>query len=98
MDPVIIAAFATMLNGKSPDYQEGYAAGYMAAVEAVEKNRDHFMQLLGGPQETHEEALKRIYSTEWNGSHHNVETVMRDGVDLYVVLPRFWESPLFNNK
>lgn len=44
--------------------------------------------------ETSEEAIHRIYSNPWDTLHntgniiHQVESIERDAVDLYVALPR----------
>lgn len=78
MDQAIVAAFALMLVGRSPEYQEGYAAGYAEAVRAVERNRDHFMRLVPGFKfETHDEAMRRIYSSPWSEQHEEGGAVVR---------------------
>ncbi len=78
---------------KNRDFAEGWCDGYKFAVQLVGRNRDHFMKMLAKPEvpfETHDEALKRIYASREpsNASSlvDNLVMLLRDGVDLYVVL------------
>ncbi len=86
---------------KDRSFAEGWCEGYKLAVQLVGRNRDHFMKMLAKPEapfETHVEAMKRIYANasprEFPREEADVSSLvgrlvmnLRDGVDLYVVLP-----------
>jgi hypothetical protein len=79
-----------MLDGKSDDYKAGFQDAMRLAVEMVMRNRDHNRRLSGHPFESHDDAMKRIYSTGFRrGQNQVTETamMMEDAIDLYVVLP-----------
>lgn len=89
-----IITLSGMLADKSAEYRDGFCAGYQMAVEQSQQNRDHFMRMDSDfPFETQDEAIKRIYDKPWDEQHkagtivHQIVSVERDAVDLYVVLP-----------
>lgn len=89
---IILGAQAMADEPKSDDWARGWCAGYKTAQQAVMRNRDHFRRLIGLPEETHEQAMKRIYAapkspSKEGGIVQSVVGTMADSVDLYVVLP-----------
>lgn len=79
MKTLIIAAALTLgattvttyLSAPSIEHPASYCQGFNAALEMINRNRDHYRALLGRPKMSQAEVLKWIYSLPWRdeGAH-----------------------------
>lgn len=84
----------------SREHQEGYCAGFMAAMAMIQRNRVHYRSLLGRPEQSQAEVLRWIYSRPWRdeGAHRTAPRRLEqppgeaqigppavESIDLYLV-------------